>query len=345
MRTGLTLGGAIASSILLITIAGTAPAHAAPGPGKCGENGCPLSVENRSTTTDTKTSTSTNTTTSTTTRTRTKTRTTSNPMGQAVSGGSSSGQGSSGGGSAPAPKAVPLTAAQKAAILNNNWREESLGDRNLGGCGDPDFPGVAAPCEEPETEAAAAAPAQQASTRTTTETETDTNTRTRTNTRRQRTVSTREIVDRAKNKIDFDDPDIGSAPCSDANCQGAVGVPVWLWTQDLPTQSASATAGGRTVRVKDEVTKVTWDLGDGTSVTCNGSGTSYDSSMGWKTSPDCGVPGGYKKAGTYTVTATFHHRITWSGDASGSETAETTSSETIQIGEYQGVGVRAGGAS
>lgn len=332
MSTKLRIGGVLASSIVFTTMIGVAPAYAK----DCGKTSCRLGVESRSQSSSTSTKTSTSTDTTTTTRTRT--RTTTNPlMGAATSKSGSSG--GSGGGSAP--KAAPLTAAQKAKIKYDNWREESFGHRIFGGCGDSDFPGVAAQCEEPETEPAAA-PAQQASTRTITETETDT--RTRTNTRRQRTVSTREIVDRAKNKIDFDDPDIGSAPCSDANCQGAVGVPVWLWTQDLPTQTASATAGGRSVRVKDEVTKVTWDLGDGTSVTCNGSGTSYDASMGWKTSPDCGVPGGYKKAGTYTVTATFHHRITWSGDASGSETAETTSSETVRIGEYQGIGVRAGGA-
>lgn len=309
MSAKLRVGGVLAGSIVLTTMIGVAPARAADG---CGENSCRISADATTSTSSSSSSSSTTTTTTTTTT----------PTWIAGPGTPSK----------AAAKPAGLTAAQKQEITNRKVRRETWGATDLWGCGDPAFPGVAAACPEPEpTEPTV----QQAST---------TNTTTTTRTRRQRTVSVRELAEKARSEITFEKPDIGSAPCSDANCQGAVGVPVWLWTQDFPSQTESASAGGRTVRVTDEVTKVTWDLGDGTSITCNSSGTRYDRSIGWATSPDCGVPNGYSKAGRYTVTATFHHEISYSGAPLPSETATSTASVPVVIGEYQGVGVRAGGA-
>ena len=132
-------------------------------------------------------------------------------------------------------------------------------------------------------------------------------------------------------------PVIGSAPCTDTGCEGTVGVPVWLWTQPWAQQSSSATAGPFTVTAHARIVKVTWDLGNGDVITCTTAGTPYDTSMGWRASPDCGLPGGYQDAGRYTITATARWRVTWSGAASGSTVQTTTGSVVARVGESQAI--------
>ena len=72
-----------------------------------------------------------------------------------------------------------------------------------------------------------------------------------------------------------------------------------------------------TITATANVQKVTWQMGDGTTVECRTAGTPYKAAYGKKSSPDCGhvytkssagVPGG-----TYTVTATSSWVITWAG--------------------------------
>lgn len=295
-RSRRTLGGVVAASAFLVSMAGTVPAHAS---GGCGQYVCTVEAESTST--------------------ETTTTTTTTPAGSQQQTG---GQGSGGGNAAP----VVLTEAQLEAIREAQHRAEvrsEVYNQSTASCGGP---APSAPCPMPDPARPAIEPAGTGTTTTTTTT----------------TVSVEEVVQRAKDKLVFAQPEIGSAPCTDVGCQGTVGVPVWLWTQDVPTQSATASVGGTSITVTDEVTHVTWDLGDGTTITCTSPGTPYDTSMGWASSPDCGVPGGYTQAGHYTVTATMHHDITWSGDASGSETATTSASTDVTIGEYQAIGVQAG---
>src|SRR5699024_10357103 len=142
-----------------------------------------------------------------------------------------------------------------------------------------------------------------------------------------RTVSVREVVDKAKAKIKLPKPDMGSAPCTGEGCKGTVGVPVWFWldSNECETRTDSASAGGHTVRVTAKPSKVVWKLGDGQSVTCTGPGTKYEESMGWATSPDCGLKDGYDKAGTYTVTADITYDVTVSGAIDESETVTRSS--------------------
>lgn len=129
-------------------------------------------------------------------------------------------------------------------------------------------------------------------------------------------------------------PEIGSAPCTDAGCQGTVGVPVWLWTQPWEEDTATATAGPFTVTARAVPTQVVWSLGDGQTIVCTSPGTPYEKSMGWKDSPDCG--GRYTKTGSYAITATMTYQVTWSGADSGSDTITTTSTTNpFRVGEYQ----------
>ena len=132
--------------------------------------------------------------------------------------------------------------------------------------------------------------------------------------------------------------DIGMGPEPRAGSVGLVGMPNWMWV-DSPTESTwgpitrSASAGGYTVTATAKVAQVNWDMGDGQVVTC-GAGTAYQDSYGLQASPTCGHR--YTRQGSYTVRATSHWVITWSGiGQSGTITMDLTDSAPVTIGEAQ----------
>jgi hypothetical protein len=135
-------------------------------------------------------------------------------------------------------------------------------------------------------------------------------------------------------------PEIRMAP-PPGSTSGLVGLPVWMWTEPgeehLGPTRQSVSAGGVTVTAVGEVSRIAWDMGDGTTVVC-GAGTPYVPGAGGE-SPDCGhvyaqastrhVPGG-----AWPVTATSSWTITWSGGGlSGTETLELSSSAELVVGE------------
>lgn len=88
------------------------------------------------------------------------------------------------------------------------------------------------------------------------------------------------------------------------------------------------------------LSSIVWNMGDGTSVTCNGGGTAYVAADGSSESPTCGHT--YQKTSAdqsgqeYTVTATATWNITWSGGGqSGSQTVTFSDSTKLRIGEAQ----------
>lgn len=132
---------------------------------------------------------------------------------------------------------------------------------------------------------------------------------------------------------------------SDPSVMGLVGYPVWLWISD-PSESTTgpitreATSGSVTVSATATLASIVWDMGDGTSVTCNGGGTAYVAADGSSESPTCGHT--YQKTSAeqpdlqYTVTATATWDIQWSGGGqSGSQTVTFSDSTRLRIGEAQ----------
>jgi hypothetical protein len=114
---------------------------------------------------------------------------------------------------------------------------------------------------------------------------------------------------------------------------GAVGVPVWLWVAGgFPTQSATASVRGVSVTVTARMSAVSWSMGDGTVLRC-GPGTAYSDDWGWADSPDCGHR--YTKQGIYPVTATATWTAVFTGAYTGTDTAVSTNSTRMRIGEYQ----------
>lgn len=155
------------------------------------------------------------------------------------------------------------------------------------------------------------------------------------------TVTPQQVAQMARGQIAITKPRIKTAPCTDAGCMGAVGVPVWLWVDGgLPTRSATASAGGLTVTVTARMSSVTWNLGDGTTIRC-GAGTPYSRDLGWAESPDCGHK--YAKSsssaagGKYAITANATWTVNFTGDFVNTQTIQTSRAVNVAVGEYQAV--------
>ncbi len=154
-------------------------------------------------------------------------------------------------------------------------------------------------------------------------------------------VDPRVLAEQAIASLVMRAPEIRMAP-PPGSTSGLVGLPVWMWTERgeefLGPARQSVSAGGVTVTAVGEVSRIVWDMGDGTTVIC-GAGTPY-SPGAEGSSPDCGhvyaqassrhVPGG----GPWPITATSTWTVTWSGGGlSGTETLELSSSAELFVGE------------
>lgn len=154
-------------------------------------------------------------------------------------------------------------------------------------------------------------------------------------------VDPRILAQQAISSMPLRGPEIRMAP-PPGSASGLVGLPIWMWVERSPESTgparASASAGGVSVTAVGEVSQVTWDMGDGTTVVC-GAGTPYTPGVEGP-SPDCGhvyaqassrhVPGG----GPWPITATSTWTISWSGGGlSGTETLELSSSAELSVGE------------
>lgn len=121
--------------------------------------------------------------------------------------------------------------------------------------------------------------------------------------------------------------------------RGLVGMPVWMAVDQSPTtygpNSASATAGGVTVKATARVSKIVWSMGDGASVTCFGPGKPYRESYGLAKSPSCGhvygQPSSSVSGGKFKVSATATWSIGWQETGGGGETGQLTEVRASQV--------------
>ena len=158
--------------------------------------------------------------------------------------------------------------------------------------------------------------------------------------------SPRDVAEVAVKRMGLSAIDIGIAPEPGPNSVGIVGMPVWLWVKDPNAHTygpatTSASAGGITVTATARVQQITWDLGDGTQVVCQGAGTPYQPSYGNRQSPDCGhvydKSSAHQPGGRYTVTATSDWVISWhgAGQTGTIPLNGLTRSVQIRVGEAQ----------
>lgn len=148
-----------------------------------------------------------------------------------------------------------------------------------------------------------------------------------------------QLAQQAYSQIRLAKPTIGTAPCRDAGCMGAVGVPVWLWTQPWTPQTATAAAGGISVTVTASISNMVWNMGDGTTITCTSPGTAFNESMGFRDSPDCGYRYQHtsraEPGGKYPISATANWDVRWTGAFTAATTVAAASTVQVVIGEYQ----------
>ena len=132
----------------------------------------------------------------------------------------------------------------------------------------------------------------------------------------------RDVAQRAVERLDLRAINIGITPKPGVHSIGIVGMPVWMWAANPDSHTvgpatASASAGAITVTATARIQRITWDMGDGTTVTCNSAGSPYKASYGNTKSPDCGhvytTSSSSKPDQKFTVTATSDWVITWAG--------------------------------
>lgn len=157
----------------------------------------------------------------------------------------------------------------------------------------------------------------------------------------QEAVDPAVLAQRAVDSMTLLGPDVASPRAAGTY---TVGVPMWMWVKQSATtygpNTASASAGGVTVSATAKVSKIVWEMGDGTSVTCDGPGTPYTSSRGMARSPDCGHV--YSKTsasaagGRFPVTATSTWTIDWQGGGQAGQLTEVRQTDVqAAVGEVQ----------
>ncbi len=151
------------------------------------------------------------------------------------------------------------------------------------------------------------------------------------------TLTPQELAQRAAAKLSVSAPAVGAGPTTEDNglvIDTAVGYPVWLWSEgNTAPVSASDSDGDLTVNITATIAKVTYTMGDGTTVSC-GTGTRWTKGQAGRPSPDCGHV--YQQMGNYTITTTTTWNANWSAAGeSGTVPLTQSASRTYRVGELQ----------
>lgn len=147
--------------------------------------------------------------------------------------------------------------------------------------------------------------------------------------------------ERALELLALPTPHIGVNPS-----EPVVHVETWLWVDrgTWGTRTQTASAGGVTATVTATPSRVTWDMGNGDRVICEGPGNPYDPAKPARAqSTDCSYTYRHSSAGqpagAYQVTATVEWGLSWRvAGAAGGGTLPATSnsiSTALPVGEMQ----------
>ncbi len=155
-------------------------------------------------------------------------------------------------------------------------------------------------------------------------------------------VSPAQLARIARSRLVLPTPTITVNPAGTA----LTNLPVWLtlssgWQQE----SATAAVPGVSVTATASPTKVVFDMGNGTSVTCTSPGTVYRPGVDdpRSASPDCGAtysaPSVGRPGEAYQITATVTFSVAWAGagQAGVLEGLTSTGTTTLRVAESQAV--------
>lgn len=153
-------------------------------------------------------------------------------------------------------------------------------------------------------------------------------------------VDVEAVAYEARASLSIAEPQVEMSPSADAPV--LVQVPVWMWipSDDWDSESATASVPGGSVTVTATPSSVSWDMGDGTTVECDGPGTAYNPGVHdpSEPSPDCGHT--YTSTGEREVVAQISWEVEWTStdDEGGTLPALTTeSSAQVRVIESSGV--------
>jgi hypothetical protein len=120
-----------------------------------------------------------------------------------------------------------------------------------------------------------------------------------------------------------------------------VGLQTWLWVDEATWRpfTATASAGGLSATVTATPVGTEWEMGDGTTVTCDGPGTPY---TGDDERTDCGhvyqVDSAGEPDGVYDAAVTIVWSVTWTasnGEGGDLGAVERTTRFPVDVGQRQ----------
>ncbi len=151
-----------------------------------------------------------------------------------------------------------------------------------------------------------------------------------------------QLARRAITQMNLHAIDIGTFPPTtntNPDAYGLVGWHIWLWANN-PTPNTwgpitrTATLDGYSVTATATVTEITWDMGDGTTLTCNQGTPANNTAQYNNPSPTCSHR--YQQQGKYQISATSHWQITWHGiGQNGTINHQLTQHANLTIAELQ----------
>jgi hypothetical protein len=131
-----------------------------------------------------------------------------------------------------------------------------------------------------------------------------------------------------------------------ADAQQLVGFPVWLWVDGTVWRSfeAHASIAGVSVSVVAQPKTLTWDMGDGTSLSCAGPGIAWTDATPDGQQSECShvyqFVSDRQPSGRYPARVTVAWTVTWSASTGESGTLPEASRSTtfsLDVGERQAV--------
>ncbi|MGI5506460.1 hypothetical protein [Lentzea sp. CA-135723] len=154
--------------------------------------------------------------------------------------------------------------------------------------------------------------------------------------------SPEQVAEMAAKRLRLPKPKIRANPAGEQ----LVNLPTWMWLDRDSWGDVSATASvpGVSVTAVAKPQSSTWSMGDGSSVTCTGSGTPFTSGDDPKSaSPDCGHTYRSSSAGrpsqAFLVSVKVQWTVTWSGAGQSGTfpNLSTNASATFRVAESQGI--------
>lgn len=162
------------------------------------------------------------------------------------------------------------------------------------------------------------------------------------------TIDPLTLAMQAENSLHLPNPSIDLNPAAFS----VVELPTWMWVSPALWHPyvASASASGVSATATAIPTSVTWNMGDGSTVTCAGPGTPYQATESPSQQTDCSYtytessagqpsPDGEPNDGSFSITATVNWAVSWQAtgieDGGTLPALTTTASGNVRVEQIE----------